>query len=107
IGTLGGPVVTIPVISTSFAVGQELADQSGVEVHVKTDTTSETRSTSNVIAETKSGRSDRVVVVGAHLDSVLEGFGINDIGSVRSGNVEVAIQMASLNVNPRNKVRLI
>ena len=37
--------------------------------------------TSNVIADTPQGRADRTVVVGAHLDSVLEGPGINDNGS--------------------------
>ena len=32
--------------------------------------------TNNIIAETPGGRADRVVVVGAHLDSVYEGPGI-------------------------------
>ena len=35
---------------------------------------------SNVIADTPGGREDRTVVVGAHLDSVAEGPGINDNG---------------------------
>lgn len=37
--------------------------------------------TMNVIAETDEGRSDRVVVLGSHLDSVPAGPGINDNGS--------------------------
>ena len=35
----------------------------------------------NVLAETNYGSSDNVVMVGAHLDSVDEGPGINDNGS--------------------------
>ena len=39
------------------------------------------RPTANLLATTKTGRVDRQVVVGAHLDSVQEGPGINDNGS--------------------------
>ena len=39
---------------------------------------------------------DRTVVVGAHLDSVLEGPGINDNGSGSATILEVAVQMAEL-----------
>jgi Zn-dependent M28 family amino/carboxypeptidase len=107
-GTLGGVQVTIPVIGTSFAVGEELYDltQSGpVVVRVATSTLSETRQTANLIADTKTGRTDRTVVVGAHLDSVPEGPGINDNGSGTSSNLEVALQMAELGIEPRNQVR--
>jgi Zn-dependent M28 family amino/carboxypeptidase len=105
-GTLGGPGVEIPVIGTTFAVGEELyglAQDGEVRVHIATDTTSEIRNTENVIAETTRGRTDRVVVVGAHLDSVPEGPGINDNGSGTATILEIALQMANLNV--RNQVR--
>ncbi|HEX6015609.1 MAG TPA: M28 family metallopeptidase [Geminicoccaceae bacterium] len=105
-GTLGGPGVEIPVIGTIFAVGEELyvlANGAGVTVRVATDTTSEIRNTENVIAESTRGRTDRVVVVGAHLDSVPEGPGINDNGSGAATILEIALQMANLNV--RNQVR--
>jgi Zn-dependent M28 family amino/carboxypeptidase len=107
-GTLGGIGVSIPVIGTSFAVGEELygLTQSGdVVVHVSTSTFTETRSTANLIADTKTGRTDRTVVVGAHLDSVPEGEGINDNGSGSSADLEVALQMAELGIEPRNRVR--
>ena len=107
-GTLGGPDFAVPVIGTSFAVGQELHDllESGpVSVRVATFTTSETRRTANLLADTKTGRSDRTVVVGSHLDSVPEGEGINDNGSGSASDLEVAIQMARTGVKPRNKVR--
>jgi Zn-dependent M28 family amino/carboxypeptidase len=45
--------------------------------------------------------------VGAHLDSVPEGPGINDDGSGTSTDLEVALQMAAMNVKPVNQVRFI
>ena len=57
----------------------------------------------NLIAESKAGRPDNVVVVGAHLDSVDTGPGIQDNGSGTAALLEVAQQMA--NVQPSNKVR--
>jgi Zn-dependent M28 family amino/carboxypeptidase len=108
-GTLGTPdATTLPVVGTSFAVGEDLYNllQDGsVVVRVETSTLSETRTTSNLIADTRTGRTDRVVVVGAHLDSVPEGPGINDNGSGSSTILEIALQMAALDVEPRNQVR--
>jgi Zn-dependent M28 family amino/carboxypeptidase len=45
------------------------------------------------------------VVVGAHLDSVQEGPGINDNGSGSSAILEIALQMAELDAQPENQVR--
>ncbi|MBE7556977.1 MAG: M20/M25/M40 family metallo-hydrolase [Anaerolineales bacterium] len=106
-GTLGGPVANIPSVGASFAIGEELynlSQQGDVEVHIIVDAISETRSTFNVIATTPGGRDDRVVVVGAHLDSVAEGPGINDNGSGTATILEIALQMADLGIEPRNKV---
>ena len=108
-GTLGEPV-DIPVLDTTFAVGEELytlAQTSTVTVHILTSTISETRSTSNVIANTPTGRTDRVVLAGAHLDSVPEGPGINDNGSGSSTILEVALQMSNLGIKPTNQVRFV
>jgi Zn-dependent M28 family amino/carboxypeptidase len=107
-GTLGGVDVTVPVIGTSFAIGEELYNQTQageVVVRVATTTQSETRTTANLIADSTTGRTDRVVVVGSHLDSVPEGPGINDNGSGSASDLEVALQMAALGVQPRNQVR--
>ena len=106
-GTLGRDV-SIPVIGTSFAVGEELYNldtQSDAVVHVATFTKSEVRHTANLLASTKTGRADRVVVVGSHLDSVPEGPGINDNGSGSAQDLEIALQMAKLGIEPRNQVR--
>jgi Zn-dependent M28 family amino/carboxypeptidase len=107
IGTLGAPQA-IPVIFVPFALGRELHQQAtagDVTVRVATDVISETRTTRNVIADTAGGRIDRVVVVGAHLDSVIAGPGINDNGSGSATILEIALQMRRLNIRPLNKVR--
>jgi len=103
-GTLGGPV-GIPVLFASFALGSDLANTANAQMHLKTDTISETRSTYNIMAETAGGRSDRAVVVGAHLDSVADGPGIQDNGSGSAAILEIALQMKALGIVPRNKVR--
>ena len=100
IGTLGGPGVTIPVIGASFADAQTILAADSVSLSATT--VSEFRTTYNVLAQT-SGRTDNVVMVGAHLDSVLDGPGINDNASGSAGILEVAIKMAK--VNPTNAVR--
>ncbi|HEX2045148.1 MAG TPA: M20/M25/M40 family metallo-hydrolase [Gaiellaceae bacterium] len=100
---------TIPVIGTSFAIGEELYNQlQAGAVTVRVATTTEIRRnvpTANLLATTKTGRTDRQVVVGAHLDSVQEGPGINDNGSGTSAILEIALQMAELGVEPTNQVR--
>jgi Zn-dependent M28 family amino/carboxypeptidase len=102
-GTLGEPLVDIPAVGTSFAVGQELGEED-TTARVFTDTTSETRTTSNVTAETKKGNADRVIMAGAHLDSVPEGAGINDNGSGSGTVLELAEELAK-EKKLRNKVR--
>jgi Zn-dependent M28 family amino/carboxypeptidase len=109
-GTLDPPQMDIPVIGTSFAVGQDLykrlQENQQVEVRLAVDAkVEEDVKTANVIADTRTGRADRTVVVGAHLDSVAEGPGINDNGSGTATILEVALQMSKLGIQPRNKVR--
>lgn len=99
-GTLGNPGVGIPVIGAPFALG---ADIDGVTARIFTDTTSEARTSYNVIADTNSGDPDNVIVVGAHLDSVAEGPGVQDNGTGSAAILETAVQMAK--VDPTNKVR--
>jgi Zn-dependent M28 family amino/carboxypeptidase len=60
--------------------------------------------TRNVIAQTP-GRTDNVIVVGAHLDGVEDGPGINDNGSGSGTILEIAEAMEK--TKPRNAVRFI
>jgi len=83
--TLGSPGVEIPVLAVGAAAGREL----GPRVELEVDAVSERRRTVNVIAET-TGRGDRVVMAGGHLDSVPAGPGINDNGSGTAALLEMA-----------------
>lgn len=108
-GTLVNPQ-PIPVLSVSFAVGEALVNAVSPAtnlpvVHVKTDTRTTTQTTKNLIADLPGGRPDRVIVVGAHLDSVAEGPGINDNGSGSSMILELALRMKKMHLHTRNKLR--
>jgi Zn-dependent M28 family amino/carboxypeptidase len=105
-GTLGnGFTLDISVTSVTQDVGQELAAlvPSGLIMRLKTDTFRGTATTSNVLAESKDGDPNNVIMAGAHLDSVNAGPGIQDNGSGSAAILEVAEEMAK--VKPRNKVR--
>jgi Zn-dependent M28 family amino/carboxypeptidase len=91
-------------VGAAFSVGEDLAVP-GVTARLAVDAISELRTTDNVIAQTTGGRDDRIVVVGAHLDSVPEGPGIQDNGSGSAAILEIALQMAAMGTEPRNKVR--
>ena len=99
----------LPVIGTSFEIGNALADLlkvGPVTVHLMTHTSIELDvPTENLIAETKTGRTDRVVMAGAHLDSVSEGPGIEDNGTGSATLLEIALQLAGEKVEPVNQIR--
>jgi Zn-dependent M28 family amino/carboxypeptidase len=106
-GTLGGPGVTIPVVGVSFAFGATTHGLIGVPVimRINVSTISEVRQTSNVLAETRDGDPNRVVVQGSALDSGPLSPGINGNGSGAAYNLESAIQLAKIGIRPRNKIR--
>jgi Zn-dependent M28 family amino/carboxypeptidase len=109
-GTLGTPQVRIPALAASFGLGDELRDgartgPTGITVRLSADMIAERRRTRNVIAESRRGRSGNVVVVGAHLDSVQRGPGINDNGSGSAVILEIAEQIAR--TTPRNRLRFV
>ncbi|MFD5623031.1 M28 family metallopeptidase [Streptomyces yangpuensis] len=96
----------IPSAGITLADGEALTAAAGKgEVTVRLDLDQEhlRKTTRNVIAETRGGRSDRVVTVGAHLDSVPEGPGINDNGSGSAGLLEVALRLAEEGANKKGK----
>ncbi|WP_354638658.1 M28 family metallopeptidase [Kitasatospora camelliae] len=106
-GTLGDPAAArIPTGGIGKAAGEALAARAAagpVDVALEIRTHHETRRTWNVIAETRGGDPADTVMVGAHLDSVLDGPGINDNGSGSAGILEVAEHLGH---NPvRHKVR--
>ncbi|KAK3988730.1 putative aminopeptidase [Cladorrhinum sp. PSN332] len=58
-------------------------------VNLLVDAIAETRETWNVIAETKEGDPNNVIMLGAHLDSVQQGPGVNDDGSGTAALLEI------------------
>ncbi|TSD84866.1 M20/M25/M40 family metallo-hydrolase [Mycobacterium sp. KBS0706] len=97
-----------PGVFTTFEVGNELytqAQSGPVTVRIKVEAINEPRTTWNVIADTRFGNPNKIVTVGAHLDSVQVGPGINDNGSGTATNLEVAEQVGRRQLLLRNKVR--
>ncbi|MFJ7061346.1 M28 family peptidase [Streptomyces microflavus] len=108
-GTLGDPAtVKIPTAGLSKPDGDRLAADLAngpVTISFEVRQLQETRTTRNVIAETRGGDAASTVALGAHLDSVKEGPSINDNGSGAAGLLDVALKLAKKEKQPRNKVR--
>jgi Zn-dependent M28 family amino/carboxypeptidase len=98
--TLAPFVAGIPVVGTSFAAGESLA-QAGSTARVRVQ--NETRTDVNVIAELPGDNANNVVMAGAHLDSETLGPGINDNGSGSAALLETALMIAKL--KPENTLR--
>ncbi len=104
VGTLSeGTSNTIPAFATTYQFAVNLIAHPETILTLEANTKAEFKTSFNVIAETKSGNPDNVVMIGAHLDSVLEGPGINDNGSGSAAILEVALKMK--NVKSNNKIR--
>ncbi|KRD43577.1 peptidase M28 [Cellulomonas sp. Root930] len=108
-GTLGAEgLVAIPVAGIKQADGQALAAAVAagpVNVTLDVSLHFNTEESFNVIAETRQGRDDNVVMLGAHLDGVEEGPGINDNGTGSAAILEVAVQLAKSHTRHHNTVR--
>jgi Zn-dependent M28 family amino/carboxypeptidase len=100
--------VGIPAAMISSTIGESLyeeAQDGAVSVNFAVDATITPNTELNVIADSRGGDPDRTIVIGAHLDSVPEGPGINDNGSGSSTLIEIAEQIARLKDDPRNRIR--
>ena len=104
--TLRSPDVAIPVLGTSVQMGAALDSvaEAGGEVTLDVQTAIVNRPSANVVAETPGGDPDHVVMLGGHLDSVIDGPGINDNGSGTMTVLEIARQ--AIRLSPERKVRV-
>lgn len=102
-GTLGSKVADIPSVGTSFSIGTELAG-GGVLVQVMVDATYE-QTSKNIIADSQSLFGNEIITIGAGLDSVAAGPGINDSGSGAATILEIALQLKEIGALPVNKLR--
>ncbi|MBC7375026.1 MAG: M28 family peptidase, partial [Frankiales bacterium] len=93
-GTLGDLAAgVVPTVGITKADGEALLASAGAPTTLDLQITRETVRTRNLIAQTRTGRPDNVVMAGSHLDSVPAGPGINDNGSGSAGLLETAIQL--------------
>ena len=103
-GTLSSDFTAdIPVVSMTYTLGAALSEVEGLELSIGTSTLRTPFTTVNVLAESKWGDENNIVMVGAHLDSVTAGPGIQDNGSGSAAILETAIQLA--NTPTKNKLR--
>lgn len=94
--------IEIPALALSDLAGVALDAAAGT-VTIRSRVRTESRMTPNLIAESSGGDADQVVMAGGHLDSVIDGPGINDNGSGTATLLEIAEEMAALELD--NKVR--
>ncbi|WP_407662446.1 M28 family peptidase [Mycolicibacterium palauense] len=84
--------MTIPVAVAGPEAGSAMR-RTSAPVRLLLDTEVVKVVSHNVLAQTRTGSQHDVVVVGAHLDSVAEGPGINDDGSGVAAVLETALQL--------------
>jgi hypothetical protein len=105
-----GAGVNVPIVAAQIAtvedlVGAKRAGLVGKTVRLRVEYRIGDIPTENVIAETRGGDPNKVIVVGAHLDSVGPGPGINDNGSGSAALVEFAQKLRG--AKTKNKIRFI
>ncbi|KAF1937183.1 aminopeptidase-like protein Y [Clathrospora elynae] len=106
-GTLGAEGDYAPVVGMTQEAGVGLLSQIGngtVSATLLVDAIRENRTNYNVIAESKQGDHNNVLMLGGHTDSVFAGPGINDDGSGTIGTLVTALALTKF--KPKNAVRL-
>ena len=107
-GTLTAPDPEhVPVgfinLSDGLRIKERLESGGQVQVYFQHTQIVEQRRSQNVFVETEDGDPDNIIILGAHLDSVQEGPGINDNASGSSLILEVF--RAAVKYRTRNKIR--
>jgi Zn-dependent M28 family amino/carboxypeptidase len=96
----------IPTGGVSRSIGDAMVAHAGEPVTMELRTLDQMRTGNTIIAQTRTGRQDNVVVAGAHLDSVVEGPGVGTNGTGVAALLETAVQLGG---SPRvnNAVRFV
>lgn len=106
-GTLGGEGDYAPVVGLTQEAGNALLAKLGngtVEATLSVNAIRENRTNYNVIAESKQGDHNNVLMLGGHTDSVFAGPGINDDSSGTIGTLVTALALTKFKL--KNAVRL-
>jgi hypothetical protein len=87
--------IEIPVYALTEGAGEAIATAgSGAQVRLTARVDNDSERLFNVIADSPDPESEGVVMLGGHLDSVLEGPGVNDNGSGTATILELAERLA-------------
>jgi Zn-dependent M28 family amino/carboxypeptidase len=107
-GRLSQPVA-IPAVGISYEHGRSLdiaaRTDGAATVRLAVNAVTGRRPSRNVLADTPVNSDGSLIVVGAHLDSVPEGPGINDNGSGSAAVLEAALRLARGPTQARGRVR--
>jgi Zn-dependent M28 family amino/carboxypeptidase len=99
----------VPVVGVTYELGRTLDTAAradgGANVRLAVDAVTGRRSTRNVLADMAVDGNGPLIVVGAHLDGVPEGPGINDNGSGSAAVLEAALRLAKEPIETRGRVR--
>ncbi|PVU90513.1 hypothetical protein BB561_004855 [Smittium simulii] len=98
------PLMTIPVFSVTYSTFQSIKNTPDAKFTMIAQSEIRVVETFNTFCESRHGCRNNTIVVGAHLDSVAFGPGINDNGSGSASVLEIALKMAKFNYKPRNKI---
>ena len=90
--------IHMPVLGATHDAGVALATAAaaGRSARVVTTTSTETATSMNVIGELAGSDPSRILMLGGHLDSVLDGPGINDNGTGTMTVLEMARELAAM-----------
>jgi hypothetical protein len=104
--TLGSPEgIEVPVLALTPPAGDAIAGLGGGEVRVSVRAERPIRTTRNVVAEI-GPRTGPVLMAGGHLDSVIDGPGINDNGSGSAAVLALAQALGRVRRPPRVRLAL-
>jgi Zn-dependent M28 family amino/carboxypeptidase len=100
--------VEVPALSLANQLGETLArqaDSGPVRMRVQTSVEVSRTEAANVLADLPGAAKGAPLLLGAHLDSIESGPGINDNGSGVATLLELAAQARKLGVQPQRPVR--
>ncbi len=100
--------VEVPALSLANELGEALAQQADagpVRMRVHTNLEVSQTETANVLADLPGATKGAPLLLGAHLDSIESGPGINDNGSGVATLLELAVQARKLGFRPQRPVR--
>jgi len=101
-----GRLSAIPAVFITYEDGAALADLSGAQVALRVEADVVNEVDENVIVTIPGRDRDRVILVGAHLDSAPSSPGINDNGTGAALLLEIAAQAVAGDWQPETDLRL-